>query len=148
MPAIEINDVAGDSWYGLWTPTGGSGILLSGYVTKFDWGTDTDTEKNTAAGFVLGTEQAIRSKIAPKMTIAYRDSVAGAALRASLYEKQKGQLTTGPEGSGTGKPKYTAMLQVKKANAPIEVGKLIMIEVEFVNIGSDWVHHPSYSDTF
>ncbi|MBK9122808.1 MAG: hypothetical protein IPM16_06760 [Chloroflexi bacterium] len=148
MPATEIQDVVSDRSYYLWTPTGESGLTLAEYVQDFDWGSDSNTEMNTSAAFLLETEQYIRGKIAPKMTLAYRDSVGGAAVREALLEKTKGILIEGPEGNAAGKPKYGAMLQVKKANAPRKLGKLLVITIEFVNIGSDWVYHPSYGDTF
>ena len=146
--ANEILDVVSDSAYYLWTPTGLSGIALADYVKKFDWGQDSNVEENTASSFGLATEQFIRGKIAPTMTLAYRDSVGGAAVRAALYEAQKGILIVGPEGNASGKPKFGARLQVKKINSPLEVGKLIMQEVEFVNIGDDWEFHPKEGDTF
>lgn len=149
MLVEEIQDVVGDSWYGTWQKTGSvTTHVLTPFVKKFDWGSDTETEGNTAAGFVLGTEQAIRGKIAPKMTLAFRNSVAAEALRADLVELTKGTLTAGTQGNAAGKPQHAALLQVKKCNAPVEVGKLTMMEVEFVNIGSNWVKHPSYGDTF
>lgn len=148
MAAEEIYDVVGDAWYGLWTPTGGSGLALATFVAKFDPGFDTNTEGNTAAGFKLVTEQAIREMIKPKMTLAYRDSVPGAAVRAALAQLTKGILIWGPEGNGAGKPRWGAMLQVKKANPSSEVGKIIKLEVEFLNIGSELVHDPRLGDTF
>lgn len=146
--ANEIQDVVSDVSVYKWTPTGGSELDITAYVKKFDWGSDSNTETNTAFGFGLETEQRIRGKIAPKMTLAWRDSVAGAAVRAALYEGQTGVLTEAPEGTGAGKPKFGARLQVKKANTPSEVGKLRMIEVELTNIGDDWEFHPSNGDTY
>ena len=146
--ATEIQDVVSDAAYYLWTPTGESGVALAGYVQKFDWGEDANVEKNTASNFGLETEQFIRAKTAPKMTIAYRDSVEGAAIREALRQEKKGILIVGLEGNASGKPKQGARLQVKKANSPAEVGKLLLQEIEFTNIGSDWEFHPKEGDTF
>ncbi len=66
----------------------------------------------------------------------------------SFLEKQKGILIWGPLGNTAGKPKFGLMLQVKKANTPLEIGKLLKLPLEFINIGSDWVFHPSKGDTF
>lgn len=149
MPVEEIQDVVGDVLYLTWQKTGSATTHnLTPFVKKFDWGSDTETEGNTAAGFALGTEQAIRGKIAPKLTMAFRDSVAAEAARADLYELTKGTLTAGLQGNAAGKPQHAALLQVKKANPPVEIGKLTALEVEFVNIGNDWVKHPSKGDTF
>lgn len=148
MPATQITDHVGDELFISWTPDGGSAIDLSNFVSKFDPGFDMSTETNTAAGFALETEQAIREKIAPKMTLAARNSVAGAAARAALEQGTKGVLTWGLQGNGTGMPKYAAMLQVKKANTATEVGKIQRIEIDLVNIGSELVFDARLGDTF
>lgn len=148
--AVEIKtDLTGAELHIEWLLSGDvTAITMQGMYKKFDPGFDATYEDNTAGADNLETQQKIRDSVAPKLSLAYRIGTAGDTLRDKLYQGARGRLVWGPEGNAAGKPKWGIECEVKKFAPSHEASKLIEIEIEFVNIGSDFVFNAANGDTF
>lgn len=144
-----ITDLTGASAFISWKKDGDvSALQIHTMYKTFDPGFDASYENNTAGANKLETQQKIREVIAPKLKMAYRISADGQAVRAKMHQGARGELIWGPEGNAAGKPKWGWLLEVKKLNSPQDSGKLVEIEVEFVNVGVDYLFNATLGDTF
>ncbi len=131
--------------YLAWTPDGEvAPILLHKIAKKFDPGMSGMYQENTAGGNDLVTSQRIRGKVDPKGTFGYYKASTGEAIAAEfLNEGTIGTLEWGIEGNATGKPRASIKAQINKSNTPVELDGLVEVEIEFVNIGTEWIFDPA-----
>jgi hypothetical protein len=151
MTATIYTDAAPGDVYLTATPiAGGSAVDLTNHWKNFDPGMDANYEVNSAGGHLLETEQRIRGTCKPRLSLPYRTGTAGDDIREVLFEGAQVELIWGPEGGGSGKPKFGIYAEVKKFNATSKRDGLTEIECEFVNIGSEYLFYGSgpTADTF
>lgn len=66
------------------------------------------------------------------------NGVDSAAIYQALYEGAQGTLSWGPEGTATGKPKYTAVVIITSVSTPIEYNAEVIREYSWQKTGA-WV---------
>jgi hypothetical protein len=74
-----------------------------------------------------------------------RNNTAGSAIRSTSRIGNKGTVIIGPEGTATGKPKYSAFLRVSNVNRPFEHKTETKYDVTFVTDveadGAGWLEN-------
>jgi len=129
----------GSSWYGTWIYSGGT-VVLSGNQTKFGMERTVDTVEVTAGS---DTQKAYLPTVTDnKFSYAVYDAgTAGSALAKSLTPNTNGTLTWGPQGTATGKPKFSIAAVVTSQKIEYAFDAAVLLEVEFLGSGSyisDW----------
>lgn len=100
----------------------------------FDPGFEAVTVDGTASGDSLEREKFLRERVAPKGRFIVDGDATGVLIRAKLKVAQTYELIFGPEGNGTGKPKWGMNVIVKKGAPPAgDHTKEQEIEVEWAN---------------
>jgi len=112
------------------------GVDITGIFRNFDPGLDHDTVEVTAGGDSLRKHALTIEKCEPTLTAIY--DPADAAL-AKLQQGSAGTLTWAPEGTATGKPKWSIDAKVSRANHAIGYDQEVEVDGAFVNIGSVFI---------
>ena len=120
-----------------------AGVICTSDYREFDPGIDYDTAEGTAGGDPLRRHVHTKLKVEPTLRLITDDDATGQAIAAVLKEGTQGNLIWGSFGNAAGKRKAGILAEVKKANVADTYDEEKEWDVEFINIGSDWVFNPS-----
>lgn len=123
------------------------GVDLSAFVRDFDPGTGGVYVDSTAGNQALETTHRIRGSVNPTATILVDDSASGLAVRAVLEESNTGNLIWGENGNTSGQRKGGISAICTKSNIVGSHEAEQVIDVEWGNVGLDWLYDPN-SATF
>ena len=113
-----------------------AGIELNTDYRNFDGDRSIDKSETTAGA---DTDKSYLPTIRDgtfKMTFVQDNSASGTAVVGTLYEGSEGTLIWGPEGTATGKPKYSCVAFVESLSTPLKYNEATMRDVTFQKNGS------------
>jgi hypothetical protein len=116
-----------------------AGQELSGDFTAWEVTRTSDTADVTA-----GSEDA-RSYLATLKDATFRlerfdTATGGSAVMAALVEGASGTVEFGPQGTATGKPKYSAVAIVTNVSSSYPFSDAVVVTADFQRSG-DWITH-------
>jgi|SaaInl7_200m_RNA_FD_contig_21_1776474_length_1028_multi_20_in_0_out_0_3 hypothetical protein len=123
------------------------GLAIDTDFREFDPGIDEILVDSTAGADEVENQHRIRDTVAPTASILVEDSAAGLLIAAKLEHGTTGNLIWGPRGNTAGYPKWGIEARVKKANTAFSHEAEQVFDVEFVNVGREWLFD-GRSDTF
>ncbi|SRR5260221_5090609 len=139
----NANRYRGGNLFVQWVYPGGT-VTVTGDQTEFT------VERSAQQLDVTAGSEADRSYILglkdKKFTLKlYDTAAAGSALAAALKEGVAGTLTWGPQGSGSGLPKFAVAANVDSHKADFKFDDKVMLDIGFQGTGA-WVS--DYGATF
>ena len=113
-----------------------AGIELNTDYRNFDGDRSIDKSETTAGA---DTDKSYLPTIRDgtfSMTFVQDNSASGTAVVGVLYEGSEGTLIWGPEGTATGKPKYSCVAFVESLSTPLKYNEATMRDATFQKNGS------------
>ena len=128
-----MTTITGENLYVQWIYSGGT-VVLSGDYTQFTYTPSVELLDESAGS---DTDRTYVPRLKDKtMSLSARHQAAGTALFESLDEGTSGTITWSPEGTATGKRKYTIPAISQGASMNIPYANLVEISCTFQGNGA------------